>query len=99
MRSLLRSFLTAIDYKTGKIAWKHATSVGAQSLLTTAGNLVFGSDGSSNFIAFDARSGDPLWHSGLISNPSNAPITYTLDGHQYVLVAGGEHLYAFRLQQ
>ena len=60
----------------------------AQSLLTTAGNLVFGSAGS----------GDPLWHAGLISNPSSAPITYMLDGHRYVLVAGGENLCAFRLQ-
>ena len=94
----MKTELRAIDVKTGKIAWKHATNIGAQSLLTTAGNLVFGSDGSGNFIAFDARNGEPLWHAGLISNPSNAPITYMLDGHQYVLVAGGEHLYAFRLQ-
>jgi alcohol dehydrogenase (cytochrome c) len=90
--------LRAIDVKTGKIAWKHATNTGAQSLLTTAGNLVFGTDGSGNFIAFDARNGEPLWHSQLISGPSNAPITYMLDGHQYVLVGGGEYLYAFRLQ-
>ncbi len=47
---------------------------------------------------FDARNGEPLWHSGLISNPSNAPITYMLDGHQYVVVAGGANVYAFRLQ-
>lgn len=90
--------LRAIDVKSGKIAWKHATNNGAQPLLTTAGNLLFGSDGSGDFIAFDARTGEPLWHAGLISNPSNAPITYMLDGHQYVLVAGGENLYAFRLQ-
>jgi len=95
---VVKSELRAIDVKTGKIAWKHATNIGAQSLLTTAGNLVFGSDGSGNFVAFDAKSGEPLWHAGLISNPSNAPITYMLDGRQYVLVAGGENLYAFRLQ-
>ena len=94
----VKTELRAIDVKTGKIAWKHATNIGAQALLTTAGNLLFGSDGSGNFIAFDARNGEPLWHAGLLSNPSNAPITYMLDGHQYVLVAGGEHLYAFRLQ-
>jgi alcohol dehydrogenase (cytochrome c) len=90
--------LRAIDYQTGKIAWKHKTNIGAQSLLTTAGNLLFGSDGSGNFIAFDAKTGEPLWHAGLVSNPSNGPITYMLDGYQYVLVAGGEYLYAFRLQ-
>lgn len=94
----MKTELRAIDVKTGKIAWKHATNVGAQNLLTTAGNLLFGGDGSGNFIAFDARNGEPLWHAGLISNPSNGAITYMLDGHQYVLIAGGDNLYAFRLQ-
>ena len=95
---MVKRELRAIDFQTGKIAWKHATNNGAQPLLTTGGNLLFGSDGSGDFIAFDARNGEPLWHSGLISNPSNAPINYMLDGHQYVLVAGGAYLYAFRLQ-
>jgi len=43
--------------RPAKIAWKHATNTGAQSLLTTTGNLVFGTDSSGNFIAFDARNG------------------------------------------
>ncbi len=60
----VKTELRAIDVKTGKIAWKHATNNGAQTLLTTAGNLLFGSDGSGNFIAFDARNGEPLWHAG-----------------------------------
>ena len=53
----MKQELRAIDVKTGKIAWKHATNTGAQSLLTTTGNLVFGTDSSGNFIAFDARNG------------------------------------------
>ena len=90
--------LRAIDYKTGKIAWKRPMGTGAQNLMTTAGNLLFGSDGYNNFIAWDAKTGVPLWHSTLLSNPGNAPITYTLDGRQYVLVAAGENFYAFSLQ-
>jgi glucose dehydrogenase len=78
--------------------WKHATNAGAQSLLKAAGNLPFGSDGSGDFMAFDGRNGKPLWHAGLLSNPSNAPMAYMLDWHRYILVAGGEHLYAFCLQ-
>jgi alcohol dehydrogenase (cytochrome c) len=39
-----------------------------------------------------------LWHSGLATPVSNTPITYLLDGVQYVLVAGGDCLYAFSLQ-
>lgn len=94
----LGSELRAVDYKTGKIVWKHKTGVGAQGLLSTAGNLLFGSDGYGNFVAFDPKTGDPLWHAGLLDNPSNAPITYMLDGKQYVLVAAGENFYAFCLQ-
>ena len=90
--------LRAIDYKTGKIVWKRPLNIGAQNLMTTAGNLLFGSDGSSNFIAWDAKTGVPLWHSTLLSNPGNGPITYMLDGRQYVLVAAGENFYAFSLQ-
>jgi alcohol dehydrogenase (cytochrome c) len=66
--------------------------------MTTAGNLLFGSDGSNNFIAWDAKTGVPLWHSTLLSNPGNAPITYMLDGRQFVLIAAGENFYAFSLQ-
>ncbi len=93
----LGSFLRAIDYKTGNVVWKHPTQVGAQGLLSTAGGLLFGGDGAGNFIAFDPKTGDPLWHAG-VGNTSNAPITYLLDGHQYVVVGAGDSLYAFYLQ-
>ena len=64
------SFLTAIDPKTGKAAWRHRyPSVGGGGggggLLATAGGLVFGGDGSGNIVAFDAANGKPLWHSGI----------------------------------
>ena len=90
--------MRAIDYKTGKTVWQRRTGNGAQGLLSTGGNLLFGSDGYGNFIAFDAKTGEPLWHAGLLSNPSNAPQTYMLDGRQYVAVAAGEYLYTFVLQ-
>ena len=90
--------LRAIDYKTGKIAWKRTTGIGVQNMMTTGGNLLFGEDGYNNFIAFDAKTGAPLWHSQLLANTANGPITYMLDGRQYVLVAAGENFYAFSLQ-
>ena len=92
------SFLRAIDYRTGNIVWKHPTSGGAMGLLSTAGKLLFGSDGAGNFIAYDPLTGKPLWHAGLHSNPSNAPQTYMLDGRQYLVVGAGDSLYAFVLQ-
>jgi alcohol dehydrogenase (cytochrome c) len=91
----LGDYLTAIDYKTGKVAWRHKLyGGGGGGLLTTAGGLVFSGDGSGNFAAFDARNGNPLWHTR-IGNISNAPQTYLLDGRQHVLVAVGDTLYDF----
>ena len=89
--------LSAIDYRTGETAWRHAWPTGGgggAGVLTTAGGLVFTGDGSGNFVAFDAADGDLLWHTR-IGNISNAPQTYLIDGRQHVLVASGRQLYAF----
>lgn len=89
--------LSAIDYRTGETAWRHAWPIGGgggAGVLTTAGGLVFTGDGSGNFVAFDAADGDLLWHTR-IGNISNAPQTYLIDGRQHVLVASGRQLYAF----
>jgi alcohol dehydrogenase (cytochrome c) len=92
--------LTAVDYKTGKVVWEHrfpgvTYAANLTGLLTTAGGLVFGGDPNGNLIAFDATNGTPLWHSHI--GTTNAPETYTLDGHQYLLEAGRDMIYAFRL--
>lgn len=96
------TYLTAIDYKTGKIAWRHKhASLGGfgagNGVLTTAGGLVFAGDVSGNLIAYEAAKGKILWHARL-GNVSNAPQTYALDGKQYLLVASGDALYSFYLQ-
>jgi alcohol dehydrogenase (cytochrome c) len=95
------SYLTAIDYKTGKVIWRHqfpgvTGGSGSGGVLATAGGVLFTGDAGGNFVAFDASTGKPLWHSR-IGSISNAPETYMLDGHQYVLVAVGDTLYAFML--
>jgi alcohol dehydrogenase (cytochrome c) len=64
--------------------------------LATAGGLVFGGDVEGNLVALDASKGNPLWHSRL-GQVTNAPETYTLDGHQYVIVAAGDLIFAFGL--
>jgi alcohol dehydrogenase (cytochrome c) len=96
----LGGYLTAIDYKTGKIAWRHrypgTGGGGAGGLLTTAGKLLFGGDLGGNIVAYDPANGKILWHSR-IGQVSNAPQTYSLDGHQYILVAAGDSLFAFTL--
>jgi alcohol dehydrogenase (cytochrome c) len=65
-------------------------------LLTTAGRLLFAGDKAGNLVAHDVATGKPLWHTR-IGGISNAPETYMLDGHQYLLVAVGDTLYAFTL--
>jgi len=97
------SYISAIDYKTGKTVWKHKFRTvgggrGAPGLLTTAGKLLFGGDVSGNFVAFDPATGNPLWHT-TIGQVSNAPETYLVEGRQHVLVAAGDTLYAFALYQ
>ena len=95
----LGNFLTAIDYKTGKIAWRHkypGNGGNMNGILTTAGKLLFAGDTAGNLVAYDPANGKILWHSRL-GTVSNAPETYMLDGHQYVLVAAGDTLYSFVL--
>jgi alcohol dehydrogenase (cytochrome c) len=91
------SFLTALDYRTGKAAWRFKYEGGAGGgggVLTTAGKLVFAGDGANNIVAHDALTGKPLWHSR-IGDVTNPPQTYMLDGRQYLLVASGDTLYSF----
>jgi alcohol dehydrogenase (cytochrome c) len=95
------SFLTAIDPKTGKIAWRHeypraGEGGGGGGLLATAGGLVFGGDAGGNIVAYNAATGSPLWHSR-IGQVTNGPQTYLLDGRQQILVAAGDTLYVFGL--
>ncbi|MEQ1948119.1 MAG: acido-empty-quinoprotein group A [Bryobacteraceae bacterium] len=97
----MRSYISAIDYKTGKTVWKHVYPAlgGAlgNGMLTTAGGLLFAGDVSGNIIGYDAANGKILWHAFLTNMVSNAPETYMLDGHQYLLVAAGDTVYSFIL--
>jgi acido-empty-quinoprotein group A len=89
--------LKALDYKTGKSRWEHKWPMGGNrsGILTTAGGLLLMGDAGSNLVAFNAANGDILWHAGLPSGVSNGPMTYELDGMQYIVVAANDTLYAF----
>ena len=92
--------LLAIDYKTGKTVWRHdwPSGGGVVSHLSTAGRLLFTSN-LNYLIAFEPSTGKILWHAGLTGIPSAGPITYMVDGKQHVLVAAGDTLFAFTLNQ
>src|SRR5215472_7223986 len=87
--------IVAIDYKTGKVAWRHELTGGSVGLLTTAGGVLFTSDGQ-NLAAWDAKTGKPVWHSQ-IGGVSSPPETFLLDGKQQVLAASPAGLMLFQL--
>lgn len=95
------AMLQAIDYKTGRIRWSHkwpGNGAGARSgLLSTAGKLLFAGDPNSNFVALDPTTGTPFWHAKLRSSMTNSPITFELDGNQYVVAAAADTLYAYSI--
>jgi alcohol dehydrogenase (cytochrome c) len=94
-------FLKAIDIQTGKIAWELPDVGGgilASGLMATAGGLIFYGDGSGAFIAADATNGKPLWHFNTGQSWKAGPMTYTVDGNQYVGVAAGNLILAFSLR-
>jgi len=91
--------MQAIDYKTGKVRWSHKWegASGHYGVLSTAGNLVFTGDPAGNLVAMNAGTGEPLWHANLGASISNGPITYELDGTQYLVVAAADTLFAFAM--
>jgi alcohol dehydrogenase (cytochrome c) len=84
--------IQAWDVNTGKRAWTHLfnNTMNWGPILTTAGNLVF--DGGTNdrmFRAFDATTGEELWHFKTNSGVEAPPSTFSVNGVQYVAVQSG----------
>jgi alcohol dehydrogenase (cytochrome c) len=89
------TFIVAIDYKTGKVVWRKEINGGSSGLLSTAGGLLFVSNGP-NVEAWDAATGKGLWYSQ-IGGLSSPPETFLLDGKQHMLFTGSNGLYLFVL--
>jgi alcohol dehydrogenase (cytochrome c) len=84
----------AISVETGKVLWKYEQRAGMLSLVATAGGLVMGGDAAGVFRAWDARSGQVLFEVNLGAPVSGYPISYAVDGKQYVAVPTGGSLVA-----
>ncbi len=89
--------LSAIDVASGKIRWQHKT---AQPLvggtLSTAGGLTFMGEGSGAFDAFDSATGALAWSFPCDAGVNAPPVSYAVDGRQYVTVAaGGNALFGY----
>ena len=95
------SVLEAIDCQTGKIRWSHELGEGEDTagILTTAGGLLFTADTSGNLLALVAATGKTLWHAYGGGRVVSSPMTYELDGRQYVLTAVQDVIYAWALPE
>jgi alcohol dehydrogenase (cytochrome c) len=88
----------ALDPATGKRVWEHKmTDVSDSGLLTTATDLLFSGNREGHFFALDARDGKLLWTRYLGGQVANSPITWAVDGKQYVSVASGHGVFTFGL--
>ena len=92
--------LRAIDPKVAGTKWQfryHTPSMAG--VLSTESGLIFGGDMDGNVMAFDAASGKNVWHFQTGSAIYAAPITYMIDGRQFVLMPSGTTLFAFALPE
>src|SRR5215470_10914840 len=93
------STLRALDYRTGKVVWNHEVGEDESiaGILTTAGRLLFTADTAGNLLALDPATGNTLWHLNIGGGLLASPMTYQLDGRQYLIIPIMDVLYAFAL--
>ncbi len=81
---------SAINVDTGNIDWQYkAPQPLIGGALATGGNLVFTGEGNGWFDAFNAKTGEKVWRYNLGAGVNAPPISYEVDGRQYVAVAAG----------
>ncbi len=89
----------AIDPHTGQRRWQFdLTDVTTSGVLTTATDVLFTGSREGHFHALDARNGELLWRASLGGQIANGPMTYAVNGVQYVAVAAGNALSVFALR-
>jgi alcohol dehydrogenase (cytochrome c) len=92
--------IIAIEPQTGEKKWEFKMKDYTESgVLTTASDVLFSGGREGNFFALDAHTGEFLWKVGLGATVASGPMTYSIDGHQYVAVCAGNSLYVFGLPE
>jgi outer membrane protein assembly factor BamB len=90
--------IRGLEAATGKLRWEFRLhSPPWAGVLSTAGGLVFGGSDEGNFYALDALTGKPLWDFQTGGAIADNPMSYEVDGKQYVTIAAGHALFAFGL--
>ena len=89
-KEMLQPYVAAYDPLTGKETWRHFTrGLHFSGLLTTGGNLLFGGGIYGDFWALDAATGKRLWEFNTGSGITGSPVSYAVNGRQYVAIGSG----------
>jgi alcohol dehydrogenase (cytochrome c) len=91
----------AIDPRTGDKKWefRQAAQSTEAGILTTASDVLFSGGRDGAFYALDARDGKLLWQTNLGPSVAAGPMTFAVNGKQYVSIMVGSSLFAFGLRE
>jgi alcohol dehydrogenase (cytochrome c) len=95
-----KRYLRALDIHTGKVVWEVDQKVPSPNyggVLSTAGGVLFYSESTGAFAAVDAQTGSSLWHFETGQSPKASPMTYMVNGRQFVAIASGANILSFAL--
>jgi alcohol dehydrogenase (cytochrome c) len=91
--------IQAFDARTGELKWQFKMAdVTDSGVLSTASDLVFAGGREGYFFALDARTGEQLWKTSVGGQVSAGPMSYSVNGKQYVAIAAGSALFVYALR-
>jgi len=97
---ITKGYINAFDLKKLDFAWRNpqiGTFAWAGVMSTATGLVAFGDD-SENFVIVDGRTGTPLWHMNVGQPIRASPMSYAVNGKQYIAISAGTgDLFAFTL--
>jgi outer membrane protein assembly factor BamB len=91
--------IKALDPETGKTMWdfKLFQSSLSNGVMATGGGVLFAGSREGNLIALDGKTGKSLWRYQTGGNMTASPMSFAVDGRQYIAVASGDAIYCFAL--
>ena len=92
--------MRAFDPKTGERKWEFKMAdVSMSGILTTTTDVLFAGGREGYFWALDARTGAELWRANLGGEVASGPMSYSVNGRQYIAVSAGNSLFTYALRQ
>ena len=90
----------ALDVTTGKKVWDYEQISSfhyGPGVLSSAGGIVWAPEHKGQMTALDAKTGKSLWHFNTGDLITSSPVSFAVDGQQYIAVASGTNIFAFGL--